>query len=198
VLGRLAVATALIAVGVMGVGQSIGWWEPAIRHYVGAVFVILGAALVIGAVFGRARWLIVVGLISAPLLFGAALLDVPLEGGFGDPLFEPQSSEQLDSEYRLIAGELELDLTGITLEPGEVHELDASVVFGSLQIRVPEGMGVMINGELDAGEMRFDGETVDQGVGAEHSRAYEGEGEITLNAHVGFGELVVDRIEVTP
>ena len=89
----------------MGVGQSAGWWEPTVRHYVGSIFVILGITLVIGSVFGRARWLIVVGAISAPLLFGAALLDVPLEGGFGDPRFAPDTlGVGYDSIGRWLAG----------------------------------------------------------------------------------------------
>ena len=197
-LGRLALATILIAVGVMGVGQSSGWWEPTVRHYVGTVFVVLGAALVVGSVFGRARWLIAVGLISAPLLFGAALLDVPLEGGFGDPLFEPRATTELEDEYRLVGGELELDLTELELAEGEVYQVDASVVFGSLQIRVPEGMGISVEAEIDAGEIRFDGNPVAQGVNHDRSLAYAGTGLIEIDAHVGFGELVVDQLEVTP
>ena len=198
VLGRLAFATLLIVVGIMGVGHSAGWWEPAIRHYVGAGFVVLGAALVIGSIFGRARWLIVVGLVSAPLLFGAALLDVPFEGGFGDPFFNPQTGAELESDYRLIAGELVIDLTDLDLGVGEVYEIEASVVFGSLQVRIPEGLGVDVTAELDAGEIRFDGNSVAQGISNDRSIAYEGEGRIVLDAHVGFGELVVDRMEETP
>ncbi len=197
-LGRLAFATLLIVVGVMGVGQSSGWWEPTIRHYVGTVFVILGAALVVGSVFGRARWLIAVGLIAAPLLFGAALLDVPLEGGFGDPYFAPQSAAELEEEYRLIAGELELDLTNVDLAPEEVYEVDASVVFGSLQIRVPDDVGVQVAAEVDAGEIRVDGNSVAQGVNNRREINYDGDGTILLDAHVGFGELVVDLVEETP
>ncbi|MCP3994698.1 MAG: PspC domain-containing protein [bacterium] len=198
VLGRLALATLLIVVGIMGVGHSSGWWEPAIRHYVGTGFVILGVALVIGSIFGRARWLIAVGLISAPLLFGAALLDVPLEGGFGDPHFTPQSAAELEADYRLIAGELLIDLSELDLAAGEVYEIEASVVFGSLQVQVPEGLGVEVTAELDAGEIRFNGESVAQGMSKDRSIVYEGEGLIVLDAHVGFGELVVDLMEETP
>ncbi len=197
-LGRLAMATVLIAVGIMGVGQSAGWWEPGIRHYVGAVFVVLGAALVVGAIFGRARWLIVVGLIAAPMLFGAALLDVPLEGGFGDPHFTPMTTAELESEYRLVAGELVVDLSEIQVAPQDVLEIEASVVFGSLQIRVPQGAGVEISGEIDAGEIRYFGDSVAQGVNHDRSVVLDGAGLIVIDAHVGFGELVVTEVEETP
>jgi phage shock protein PspC (stress-responsive transcriptional regulator) len=194
-LGRLALAIILITVGIMGVGQSSGWWEPTVRHYVGSVFLILGIALVIGSVFGRARWLIVVGVISAPLLFGAALLDVPLEGGFGDPRFAPDTIGQLESEYRLIGGELVLDLTDLELGSADGFEIDASVVFGSLRFEIPPDLGVTVNAEMDGGEIRFNGEAVAAGVNNKRSISYEGAGQIVIDAHVGFGELVVDLVE---
>ena len=190
-------AVVLITVGIMGVGQSSGSWEPTVRHYVGAVFLILGVALVIGSLFGRARWLIVVGMISAPLLFGAALLDVPLEGGFGDPRFAPATLGDLDPEYRLIGGELVLDLTDLELNPGDDFTVDASVVFGSLRFEVPPDLGVTVNAEMDGGEIRVNGSAVASGINNERTISYEGVGEIVIDAHVGFGELVIDLVEET-
>lgn len=194
-LGRLAVATVLIVIGVIGVGQSAGWWQPEIRHYVGSIFVVLGVALVVGSILGRARWLIVVGFISAPLLFGAALLDVPLEGGFGDPDYTPLTASDLNSEYRLVGGEMILDLSGLDLAAGEVYEVGASVVFGRLEIRIPDDMGVELSAELDAGEMRFDGSVEAEGLNAQRTRIYDGSGLIKLDAHVGFGQLEIFEVE---
>ena len=197
ILGRLALATILIVIGVMGVGHSSGWWEPTVRHYVGAVFVTLGAALVIGSVFGRARWLIAVGFIAAPMLFGAALLDVPLEGGFGDPHFSVTTVEEIESEYRLIAGELVIDLTDLDPAAGDVAEFDASVVFGSLRIYVPADVGLEVAAEMDAGEIRLDGGSLG-GVNNQKTLIREGDGLVSIDAHVGFGELVVEIVEETP
>lgn len=194
-LGRLTVATVLIVIGVMGVGQSTGWWQPEIRHYVGSMFVVLGAALVVGSILGRARWLIIVGFISAPLLFGAALLDVPLEGGFGDPDHTPLSGSDLNSEYRLVGGEMILDLSELDLTEGEVYETEASVVFGRLEVRIPEGMGVEIDAEIDAGEMRINGSVEAEGLNAQRTRFFDGTGLIKLDAHVGFGQLEIFEVE---
>ena len=179
----------------MGVGQSTGWWQPEIRHYVGSVFVVLGVALVIGSLLGRARWLIVVGFIAAPLLFGAALLDVPLEGGFGDPDYTPLTSSELESEYRLVGGEMILDLTELELGAGEVYEVEASVVFGRLEVRIPDDIGVELNAELDAGEMRIDGKIEAEGLSSQRTRIYDGAGLVRLDAHVGFGQLEIFEVE---
>lgn len=204
-LGRLAIATALIVVGVMGVGQSAGWFEPTLRHYAAAVLVVFGGALLISSFFGRARWLIVVGLVMAPLLIAMALLKVPFEGGFGDVRHSPTNVAEVSAEYRLIAGQMILDLTQLELAPGEELVIEASVVFGRLEVIAPADAGLNAVVRVDAGEIFLDGERGSRmgrpdsdNINVERSFMYEGEGTIHLEAHVGFGELVVDRMaEVT-
>jgi phage shock protein PspC (stress-responsive transcriptional regulator) len=197
-LGRLAIASTLIVVGVMGVGQSLDWWAPFPRHYAGAVLVTLGAALLIGALFGRARWLIAIGLIAAPLLFGAALVNVPMRGGWGDPQYTPVRSAELATEYRLIGGEMILDLSHLSLQPGEIHQVDSSVAFGRLEIRVPDGVGVNVTAQVDAGQILINGASADEGLDVDAGTIYEGTGMINLDAHVGFGELDIHEVEVGP
>lgn len=204
-LGRLAVATAMIVVGVMGVGHSAGWFEPTLRHYAAAILVVFGGALLISSLFGRARGLIVVGLVMAPLLISMALLKVPFEGGFGDVRYTPINATEVSTEYRLIAGQMVLDLTQLDLAPGEELALEASVVFGRLEVVVPSDVGLDIVAKVDAGEMFLDGERGSQlgrpdsdNINVRRTVTQEGVGSINLEAHVGFGELVIDRMaEVT-
>lgn len=204
-LGRLAVATAMIVVGVMGVGHSAGWFEPTLRHYAAAILVVFGGALLISSLFGRARGLIVVGLVMAPLLISMALLKVPFEGGFGDVRYTPTNATEVSTEYRLIAGQMVLDLTQLDLAPGEELTLEASVVFGRLEVVVPSDVGLDIVAKVDAGEMFLDGERGSQlgrpdsdNINVRRTVTQEGVGSINLEAHVGFGELVIDRMaEVT-
>ncbi|MCP4305389.1 MAG: PspC domain-containing protein [bacterium] len=197
-LGRFVFAGLLIVVGVMGVGQATGWFEPTLRHYVAAVFIVLGIGLLISSFFGRARWLVIPGLALAPLLVGASLLSVPFEGGFGDPHHAPQSAPDLEDEYRLIAGELVLDLSDLELAEDETYEVEASVVFGRLEVVVPPDLGVDVMARVDAGEMTLGGVIQNENVKAERSIDFEGSGDIQLDAHVGFGELVVHQVEETP
>jgi phage shock protein PspC (stress-responsive transcriptional regulator) len=197
-LGRLAVASVLIVVGIMGVGQSIGWWSPFPRHYAGAILVTLGGALLIGSLFGRARWLIAVGLVTAPLLVGAALVDVPMRGGFGDPHYTPLSSSELASEYRLVGGEMILDLSHLELAEGETYSVDPSVAFGRLEIRVPAGVGVSFDGHVDIGQIVIDGANVDDGIDVDGNKVFDGTGMINLDARVGFGELDIYELEARP
>ena len=201
-LGRLAIATALIVVGVMGIGHSAGWFEPTLRHYAAAILVVFGVALLISSFLGRARWLIVVGLIMAPLLITMALLKVPFEGGFGDVRHAPTNAAEVSAEYRLIAGQMVLDLSELEPAPGELITIEASVVFGRLEVMAPSNGGLDATLKVDAGEMFLNGQRGSQmgrpdsdNINVERLVVYEGDGVIELEAHVGFGELVLDRLE---
>ena len=187
----------------MGVGQSAGWWEPTLRHYAAAVLVVFGGALLVSSMFGRARWLILVGLLLAPLLLAMAMLKVPFEGGFGDPRYEPAALADLESEYRLMAGELIVDLTDLELAAGDVVEVGASVVFGRLEVIVPSDLGVDVVAKVDAGEMWLDGSQgsrtrsgASDNIGIHRTIVYTGTGQVILEAHVGFGELEIYQVEV--
>lgn len=197
-LGRFALAAAFIVVGVMGVGHSAGWLEPTLRHYAAAILIVLGTALLISTLFGRARWLIVVGLILSPLLISMALLKVPFEGGFGDTRYQPATTAEVQSEYRLIAGQQIVDLSDLELADGEVVAIEASVVFGRLEVIAPPDTGFDAVAKVDAGEMFLDGQRGSRlgqpdsdNINVERNLSYEGTGMIQLEAHVGFGELVI-------
>jgi hypothetical protein len=190
----------------MGFGQSADWWNPTLRHYAAAILVVFGTTLVVSSVFGRARGLIVLGLIFAPFLLAMTMLKVPFEGGFGDPRYVPADVGDVASEYRLLAGEMVLDLTDLELEEGQVVTVDASVVFGRLEVVVPMDLGVEVDATVDAGEMFLDGARGSESrggggdnVGIERTINYTGSGLVILDAHVGFGELDVHQVaEVTP
>jgi phage shock protein PspC (stress-responsive transcriptional regulator) len=201
-LGRFALAAAFIVIGVMGVGHSAGWLEPTLRHYAAAILIVFGTALLISTLFGRARWLIVVGLILSPLLISMALLKVPFEGGFGDTRYEPATTAEVQAEYRLIAGQQIIDLSNLEVADGEVVAIEASVVFGRLEIIAPLETGFDAVAKVDAGEMFLDGQRGSQlgqpdsdNINVERNLSYEGTGMIQLEAHVGFGELVIFQEE---
>ena len=205
-LGRFALATAFIVIGVMGVGHSAGWFDPTLRHYAAAILIVFGTALLISTLFGRARWLIIVGLVMSPLLISMALLEVPFEGGFGDSRYQPATTAEVQAEYRLIAGQQILDLSELELAADEVVTIGASVVFGRLEVIAPPGVGFNAVAKVDAGEMFLDGRRGSQlgqpdsdNINIERTVIYEGSGMIRLDAHVGFGELVIlQEAEVTP
>lgn len=202
-LGRYTVAAGLIVLGVLGVGQTSGSFDLEPRHVAAAVLIVLGAGLLVGSLWGRARWLIVFGILIAPLLIGMALLRTPLTGGFGDPSYSPNNLAQLESEYRLVGGEMTLDLTDLELSPGDVVDVDASVVFGRLEVVVPDNLNVDVVAKVDAGELFLDGSRgsrlgrASDNIHLERTIEYGGDapGKVNLEVHVGFGEVDVYQVE---
>ncbi|MEN8114427.1 MAG: PspC domain-containing protein, partial [Actinomycetota bacterium] len=62
ILGRLTMAAVLIGVGALALLDTANMLYPDPVHYFALVVAIIGGGLVVGALFGRARWLIAVGL----------------------------------------------------------------------------------------------------------------------------------------
>jgi phage shock protein PspC (stress-responsive transcriptional regulator) len=73
ILGRMTVAATLIAVGGLAVLDVAGVLFPDPVHYVAVTVGVIGAGLLAGTLFGRARWLIVVCLLQKPQLLHASV-----------------------------------------------------------------------------------------------------------------------------
>ena len=158
----------------------------------------LGVALVVGARYGRARWLIIPGLVLVAALTAVSALDVPLRGGFGERRHEPFVAADLEEPFRLTAGEMVIDLRSLDLGAAR-RTVTASIGAGSLRVVVPEGATVLLRGDVGAGELVYPGSDrrrATDGLGIDERRTLrgvEGAGTIELDLRVGLGEVVVTR-----
>src|SRR5688572_15651775 len=73
-LGRVVMSVAAIAVGVVGVVDLVDVQVPA-SVYFAAPLTVIGLGLIVGAWFGRARWLIAIGAVLCMALGIAAVSD---------------------------------------------------------------------------------------------------------------------------
>ncbi|MEX2280821.1 MAG: LiaF domain-containing protein [Acidimicrobiia bacterium] len=195
ILGRVTIAFVLIATGVMAFfDYALADFDPALRHYMGLALAIVGVALVVGSVMGRARGLIVVGIVLTPLLVLSPLADLDLNGGIGQRRVAVDSIEELSESYELAIGELVIDLRGIDFG-SETVELDASVGIGSLHIIIPDGIGVELDGEVGIGDAEAFGASR-SGIARELDVSREGVGTLVLEAQTLIGELQVSGSEV--
>lgn len=186
VLAILAGALALVtATGAVDVPVTVG---------LALALLVVGGALLVGAWRGRARWLIPLGLILASALPAAAAVDVPLRGGVGDRSYQPRSAGELRSPYRLAAGDLVVDLTGVDLS-GTTRNVVASMGAGELEVVVPEATEVVVDGHVGAGSMVLFGRQTDGTDNGHHvvQPGREGGGRLVLSARTGFGRLEVRR-----
>src|SRR5204863_7916588 len=142
ILGRVRVSVALIVVGVL-----IGWDGAAdagvrVRAVIAAALAVVGLGLVVGAYVGRARGLIVLGVLLTLLVSAAAVADIPVRGGVGDRTWRPATVSDLHDPYRLGVGQSELDLTQLDLATAGRTRVEIRQGVGHLLVIVPDNVVV--------------------------------------------------------
>lgn len=196
VLGRLTIAAALVVVGVLAGLQQTGVWALSGVQIGAAALATVGVGLLVGTLFGRARWLIVIAAMLAAPLFAVAALDLPLDASSGVRTVTPTSVEDVPAAYELGVGELDIDLSDLDIGARQV-EVDASVGMGELTITVPEGVGLDLTGRAGLGEIVLLDQRA-EGFGIERTtvRAPDpGQGTLEIRAEAGLGAITVDTVQ---
>ena len=127
---------------------------------------------------------------------GGAVAAANVEGGIGERVERPVSAAEVEDEYRLGFGQLELDLRELELPAGETR-VEASVGLGELDITIPSDVAVAVTAEARWGEVDVLGREAD----GRHSRAQfvdpgfdEAERRLVVDAEIrGPGEISVRR-----
>jgi phage shock protein PspC (stress-responsive transcriptional regulator) len=184
--GAMLVGIGLLALATVVAGVAI---DPA--RYFGLALVVLGIGLVVGTWLGHARPLILLGILLLPFAFAASLITVPIEGGFGSHYANPTSAEDLANEYRLVGGQIALDLTRME-DGGEPIEVIASVAMGDILVVLPEDAGLELDAAVGGGAMRILG-THAEGTNIEDHQLVEGDGpQFVLDLEAGLGYIRVE------
>lgn len=193
-LGWYVVAAALVAVGVLALVGNAPGVHVALGQYPGAVLAVLGIGLIVGAWWGRARLLILLGLLLLPAAVAAAFVSVPLDGGIGDVEFRPRTLGELRSEYRLLAGDLRLDLTDLGAGDAPVS-ITASVGIGRLIVVVPADARVEIEAKVKGGGLSlFGNRQIGTGLGDRVERSTGAGTQLILNLETGIGGVLVEAL----
>jgi phage shock protein PspC (stress-responsive transcriptional regulator) len=156
-LGWIAVALALLAVGLGALLDRSASVTVDAGTMMALVLIILGLGLVVGAFWGRARWLVFVGIVVLPVALAANLIDFPLRGQVGGNYLAPRRASDLNDDYRVLAGSLTLDMTDFDFNPQESISLPLHMAVADVTISVPRGVGVKLQGHLEAGQVSFFG-----------------------------------------
>ncbi len=164
-----------------------------------AIVIAAGAALVVGAFVGGARWLVLPALaIALPLAFVSAA-GIDLNGGFGERDVRPATVAELEDGYRLGAGELVVDLRGLDLPAGD-HPLKVRIGAGHALVIVPEDVCVASQVEIGMGGVAIfdrDGGGID--VDWKDARRAPGDmPRLVLDGAVGLGLLEVRHTRDNP
>lgn len=196
-LGRLTLGLALLAGAVAWLVDLLGVASVPVASMLAVVLLVLGLGLLVGAVFGRARWLVAVLAVVLPLTLVVAVvedLDLDLRGGFDSRRITVTDTAQLEDPIAIGAGELTLDLGDLQIT--DDLSIDASVGVGELNVIVPDGVGLDGRARVELGDLRLPDQR-SEGVSVRRSIAVPaepGQPTITLDLRLGAGELNVRTV----
>lgn len=192
ILFWFTLALCALGIGVLGIldlaGASVhGATYPAL------VLATTGVMLLVGAFYGRAGGLILVGLMAGVATVGATAAQ-EVDADRIDAA--PRSAAQVESSYEIFAGEIVLDLSDVTdLEDLDGRTVRVESVFGRIEVIVPDGLDVDVRSTIDGGghSALFGGDN-----DGSDSRFHDGGDDapvLVLDTQVVFGEIVVDTEE---
>ena len=134
--------------------------------------------------------LIALALISVAAFF--AVFDVDLGSGVGDRDVAVTNVANLQDEYHLGIGTLDLDLRELKLPLGETH-VDATVDVGDLHVLVPAGLALQVHRSAEIGEVDLPGGIGGDGRNGESDVVETGPRVLVIDAHTGLGSVRVER-----
>ncbi len=205
-LGRITMGTMLVVVGILMLLRTGGVAAVSAGQIVAAALLVVGVGLLVGAFVGRARWLVIVGLVLLPVVLAAELLrpvsasvipELDLRDGGGDVTHAPQSTDELQDEYRLGGGRLVVDLREIDIEAAS--EVAVQLGAGELIVWLPDDVEANVDARVGVGELAIDGLS-SGGFGLRRSTVVvtgDGATQLDLDVRVGVGQLDVRSPEAT-
>jgi phage shock protein PspC (stress-responsive transcriptional regulator) len=184
---------ALAAVGVAALGiVDLAGGRVADPAYPAVVVGACGVMLRVGAFYGRAGGLILVGLLASVVLFGATVTQ-ELDGG--DIRRTPTVASDVPTNLDTDAGEIVLDLRNVQdLAALNGRSLHLKSEFGRVEVILPPGVSASVDAEVHgAGHIELFG-SERGGFGLDDDVSHSGgfnTPAITIEADVTFGEIQV-------
>jgi phage shock protein PspC (stress-responsive transcriptional regulator) len=156
---------------------------------------IVGLGLVVGSVVGRARWLVVPGVLLALVTAATASVPTYASGQTGTTVWAPTSVASVATSYEWGAGDVTLDLTAVT--PTGRTPVKAGLGAGTLTVVLPPTARALVNASVGVGKITMPDGSVSSGLGRHTEQTLLGPsgptapGTFVLDLNVGVGELKV-------
>jgi phage shock protein PspC (stress-responsive transcriptional regulator) len=190
---RLGIAIGMLVL--IGVAMIVGFFGVASGGgtTVAIIVIALGGLLLVGALTGGMRWLILPALALALAAGAAAAGNIDTRGGTGERIYRPATADGLRSNYRLGVGHLLLDLRNTKFGPGN-HTVHLKLGLGQAEVLVPPNVCVSSTAHIAGGATQvFDhdsGGTYHDWQETRQPKA--GAAQLTVNADIGFGQLRIE------
>jgi phage shock protein PspC (stress-responsive transcriptional regulator) len=185
-LSVAAIAVALVLL-VAQLNDGTEW-----TTYVAVALGVVSVGLLVGTRFGQAGPLVPIGGLLAIALAIGTLLPSP---AIGERSYDPLSASDVVGSYEHGIGKLQLDLGDLTdaeLLTGSTVKLENGI--GETRVIVPSDLNVVVDAELEAGEIRAFGRKAN---GTDNELTYPadepGQPALTLHIRQGLGNIEVIR-----
>jgi hypothetical protein len=198
-LGAATFSLVFVALGVVAALDLSNAARVGPSAYFAGALITVALGLLVGAWFGRARWLIALGLaLTAALGISAAAESWDRVGNVGtDVVWTPESPDELANRYENNFGDAVLDLSAVDFT-GQDRQITVEVNFGTVEVVLPPEVDVTATVEVGAGEARVLGNswsgvnrpsTAVTDLGADGA----GGGQLDLTVRVNAGDAEVRR-----
>ncbi|MGC5387190.1 PspC domain-containing protein [Micromonospora chalcea] len=198
-LGAITFSLIFLALGVVAMLDLLDVFPVGAAGYFAAVLATIGLGLLVGTWFGRARWLIALGLVTAAALGIATVAESydRVRGIDGNVTWAPTDLRDLADRYENNLGDAVLDLRGINFDKQDV-QVTLDVNLGNATVVVPPDVDVTTVAEVNAGDASVFGKR-SGGLGNRQWESTDtgadgpGGGKLRLYIHVNAGKLEVTR-----
>ncbi|MEU8374303.1 PspC domain-containing protein [Micromonospora sp. NPDC048894] len=198
-LGAATFSLIFLALGVVAILDLLDVFPIGAAGYFAAVLATIGFGLLVGTWFGRARWLIALGLVAAAALGVATVAESydRVRGVDGAVTWAPTSYQELADRYENSFGDATLDLRAVDFDKRDT-DLTVVVNFGEATIVVPPNVDVTAVTNVKAGEATVFGKS-SSGLDGQGRQVTDlgldgaGGGTLRLTVHVNAGNLEVIR-----
>ncbi|PTA44418.1 PspC domain-containing protein [Micromonospora sp. RP3T] len=198
-LGAITFSLIFLALGLVAMLDLLGVFPVSAAGYFAAALATIGLGLLVGTWFGRARWLIALGLVTAAALGVATVAESydRVRGIDGNVTWAPTDRRDLADRYENNLGDAVLDLRAIDFDRQDI-QVTVDVNLGNATVVVPANVDVTTVADVNAGDASVFG----RHTGGLSGRRWEstdagadgpGGGKLRLYVHVNAGNLEVTR-----
>ncbi|MFI2709844.1 PspC domain-containing protein [Micromonospora sp. NPDC018662] len=198
-LGAITFSLIFLALGLVAMLDLLDVFPVGAAGYFAAALATIGLGLLVGTWFGRARWLIALGLVTAAALGVATVAESydRVRGIDGNVTWAPPDRRDLADRYENNLGDAVLDLRAIDFDKQDI-QVTVDVNLGNATVVVPPNVDVTTVADVNAGDASVFG----RHTGGLSGRRWEstdagadgpGGGKLRLYVHVNAGNLEVTR-----
>lgn len=195
-LGWMTIGVAMLVVGGALIWANAADATPRLVGVPALALLVVSAGLLIGTVYGRARWLVLPAILLVPIVLMTSVVRLPLEGRFGGLNASPGTLAEAAGPYRVSVGRISIDLTQFE-EQDVFLTLSASAAIGDIWIVVPYDAHVVAQGYTGYGSVQVGDEGFDSGIEVSFRSSSEprwGDGmTVDLTLEAGLGSVNVYR-----